>query len=93
MPTANGLEDVVMRIVAAPRALTLDQLALSPRILPELKALAARASGLLIACGPTGSGKTTTLHSLLGHLNTAQRKIWTVEDPIEISQDGSARCR
>jgi type II secretory ATPase GspE/PulE/Tfp pilus assembly ATPase PilB-like protein len=88
MPTANGLEDVVMRIVAAPRALTLDQLALSPRILPELKAMAARASGLLIACGPTGSGKTTTLHSLLGHLNTAQRKIWTVEDPIEISQDG-----
>jgi type II secretory ATPase GspE/PulE/Tfp pilus assembly ATPase PilB-like protein len=88
MPTANGLEDVVMRILAAPRALTLDQLALSPHVLPELKAMAARSFGLLLVCGPTGSGKTTTLHSLLRHINTPQRKIWTVEDPIEISQDG-----
>lgn len=88
MPTANGREDVVMHIVAAARALTLDQLALSPRILAELRAIAARSSGLLIACGPADSGKTTTLHSLLGHLNTAERKICTVEDPIEISQEG-----
>jgi type II secretory ATPase GspE/PulE/Tfp pilus assembly ATPase PilB-like protein len=88
MPTTNGLEDVVMRILAAPRSLTLDQLALSPRILPELKAMAARSFGLVLVCGPTGSGKTTTLHSLLGHINTPHRKIWTVEDPIEISQDG-----
>jgi len=88
MPTANGLEDVVMRILAAPRALTLDQLALPARILTELKAIAVRSLGLLLVCGPTGSGKTTTLHSLLRRINTPQRKIWTVEDPIEISQDG-----
>lgn len=88
MPTAHGLEDVVMRILAAPRALSLDQLGLSPRLLAELKAMAQRSFGLLLVCGPTGSGKTTTLHSLLSHINTPERKIWTVEDPIEISQDG-----
>jgi type II secretory ATPase GspE/PulE/Tfp pilus assembly ATPase PilB-like protein len=88
MPTANGLEDVVMRILAAPHALSLDQLALSPRVLAELTAMVERSFGLLFVCGPTGSGKTTTLHSLLSHINTPQRKIWTVEDPIEISQDG-----
>ena len=88
MPTTNGLEDVVMRILAAPRALSLDQIALPPRSLAELKEIAVRSFGLLFVCGPTGSGKTTTLHSLLSHINTPQRKIWTVEDPIEISQDG-----
>ena len=88
MPTANGMEDVVMRILAAPRAMSMDQLALSPRDLAELKAISNRSFGLLFVCGPTGSGKTTTLHSLLSQINTPQRKIWTVEDPIEISQDG-----
>lgn len=88
MPTANGLEDVVMRILAAPRALSLEQLALSPHVRAELTAMVVRSFGLLFVCGPTGSGKTTTLHSLLSHINTPQRKIWTVEDPIEISQDG-----
>ncbi len=88
MPTANGLEDVVMRILSAPRALSLDQLALSPPVRAELTAMVARSFGLLFVCGPTGSGKTTTLHSLLSRVNTPHRKIWTVEDPIEISQDG-----
>lgn len=88
MPTSHGLEDVVMRILAAPRALSLDQLALPPRVLADLRTIAGRSFGLLFVCGPTGSGKTTTLHSLLSHINTPQRKIWTVEDPIEISQDG-----
>jgi len=88
MPTANGLEDVVMRILAPPRVLSIDKLDLSPRDLSELKAIAARSYGLLFVCGPTGSGKTTTLHSLLSFINTPDRKIWTVEDPIEITQDG-----
>jgi type II secretory ATPase GspE/PulE/Tfp pilus assembly ATPase PilB-like protein len=39
-------------------------------------------------CGPTGSGKTTTLHSILKHLNTPDTKIWTAEDPVEITQKG-----
>jgi len=88
MPTLRGLEDVVMRILAPPRALTLEQLGLSPRVQEQLKAIAVRSFGLLFVCGPTGSGKTTTLHSLLAYINTPNRKIWTVEDPIEITQDG-----
>ncbi len=88
MPTLRGLEDVVLRILAPPRALTLDQLGLSPAVLEQVKAIAQRSFGLLFVCGPTGSGKTTTLHSLLGFINTPNRKIWTVEDPIEITQDG-----
>jgi type II secretory ATPase GspE/PulE/Tfp pilus assembly ATPase PilB-like protein len=88
IPTAGGLEDVVMRILAAPRALSLEQLAIPPRDLDHLKQMAARSYGLLFVCGPTGSGKTTTLHSLLAHINTPDRKIWTVEDPVEITQDG-----
>ena len=88
MPTANGLEDVVMRLLAPPRALSIDQLSLSPRDLSALKAIAGRSYGLLFVCGPTGSGKTTTLHSLLSFINTPERKIWTVEDPIEITQEG-----
>ncbi len=88
MPTAGGMEDVVMRILSAPRTLSLEQLGFSPRVLADFKSMALRSFGLIFVCGPTGSGKTTTLHSLLNHINTAERKIWTVEDPIEISQDG-----
>jgi type II secretory ATPase GspE/PulE/Tfp pilus assembly ATPase PilB-like protein len=39
-------------------------------------------------CGPTGSGKTTTLHSILKYINTTETKIWTAEDPVEITQRG-----
>ena len=88
MPTTEGLEDVVMRILTAPRALALDSLGLSPYVLKGLKHIATSPHGLIFVCGPTGSGKTTTLHSMLGYINTPQRKIWTVEDPIEITQDG-----
>jgi type II secretory ATPase GspE/PulE/Tfp pilus assembly ATPase PilB-like protein len=44
--------------------------------------------GLFFVCGPTGSGKTTTLHSVLKYLNTPDTKIWTAEDPVEITQKG-----
>ncbi|MFC5475862.1 GspE/PulE family protein [Paraherbaspirillum soli] len=88
MPTTEGLEDIVMRILAAPKALSLDAIGLAPPVLEGLKKLAVRPHGLLFVCGPTGSGKTTTLHSLLSHINTRDRKIWTVEDPIEITQKG-----
>ncbi len=50
--------------------------------------MAARSYGLILVCGPTGSGKTTTLHSVLRHINRPDIKIWTAEDPIEISQPG-----
>jgi type II secretory ATPase GspE/PulE/Tfp pilus assembly ATPase PilB-like protein len=88
MPTSNGLEHVVMRILSAPKAIPIDGLGLAPHAHKELKRLAVKPHGLLFVCGPTGSGKTTTLHSVLGYINTPQRKIWTAEDPIEITQEG-----
>ena len=88
IPTANGLEDVVMRVLAAATPKPVDQLGFSAEALESIKGLMARPHGLFLVCGPTGSGKTTTLHSLLGFLNTPDLKIWTAEDPIEISQAG-----
>ena len=66
----------------------LDQMGLSERNLRELRALLAKPYGLLLCVGPTGSGKTTTLHSALGSINTVDMKIWTAEDPVEITQRG-----
>jgi type II secretory ATPase GspE/PulE/Tfp pilus assembly ATPase PilB-like protein len=88
VPTTSGLEDVVMRVLTAARQLPLDELGLDEKTLVTITRLIGKPHGLFIVCGPTGSGKTTTLHSLLSYLNTAERKIWTAEDPIEITQSG-----
>jgi len=88
IPTAEGMEDIVMRILASRKAAQLDEIGLAPDILAELEELVLRPHGLLFVCGPTGSGKTTTLHALMSRINTPERKIWTVEDPIEITQEG-----
>lgn len=88
IPTTSGLEDIVMRVLAAAKPVAMDKLGLKPNILTTLTRLMERPYGLVLVCGPTGSGKTTTLHSLLGHINTPNRKIWTAEDPIEITQPG-----
>ncbi|MBI1943201.1 MAG: type II/IV secretion system protein [Betaproteobacteria bacterium] len=88
IPTANGLEDVVMRVLSTATPVAIDQLGFDATTLAAIKRLMARPHGLFLVCGPTGSGKTTTLHSLLGHLNTDELKIWTAEDPIEIVQPG-----
>ncbi|MFN5049815.1 ATPase, T2SS/T4P/T4SS family [Roseateles sp.] len=88
IPTTNGLEDVVMRLLSSARPLPLDKLGLSPANLEALKQAISRPYGMVLCVGPTGSGKTTTLHSALGHINTPDRKIWTAEDPIEITQQG-----
>jgi type II secretory ATPase GspE/PulE/Tfp pilus assembly ATPase PilB-like protein len=88
IPTANGLEDIVMRVLAASKPVPIDELGLAVDLLATLKRLAQTPYGLILVCGPTGSGKTTTLHSLLGYINTPDRKIWTVEDPVEITQSG-----
>jgi type II secretory ATPase GspE/PulE/Tfp pilus assembly ATPase PilB-like protein len=88
IPTSNSLEDVVMRVLAPAKPLPLEKLGCAPDIMATLKVLVERPYGLVLVCGPTGSGKTTTLHSLLGYINTPNRKIWTVEDPVEISQAG-----
>lgn len=88
IPTANGLEDVVMRVLAAAKPVPVDKLGIDSGRLAILKKLISQPYGLILVCGPTGSGKTTTLHSLLGFINTPDRKIWTAEDPVEITQAG-----
>ena len=88
LPTHDNLEDVVMRLLASSKPIPLQQLGFSSRDEQIIKRLTERPFGLILACGPTGSGKTTTLHSLLAHINTDNRKIWTAEDPIEITQKG-----
>ncbi|HTT38373.1 MAG TPA: ATPase, T2SS/T4P/T4SS family [Burkholderiales bacterium] len=88
VPSQGGVEDIVMRILAAGEPLPLDKLNLSARNQKNLKDTVSKPYGLFFVCGPTGSGKTTTLHSVLGHLNTPDTKIWTAEDPVEITQKG-----
>jgi len=87
LPTVGG-EDVVLRVLGSSKPLPIDQLGLRERNHRELERLMRASHGLILCVGPTGSGKTTTLHSLLGHVNTVDRKIWTAEDPVEITQPG-----
>ena len=86
IPTTTGLEDVVMRLLASAKPIPMDKLGLRPITLERLQHAVSRPYGMVLCVGPTGSGKTTTLHSVLGYLNTPEKKIWTAEDPVEISQ-------
>ncbi|HUT99916.1 MAG TPA: GspE/PulE family protein [Myxococcota bacterium] len=88
VPTAGGEEDVVMRILAASKPIPLENMGFSERNLREFLSVIEKPYGIILCVGPTGSGKTTTLHSALGHINTPERKIWTAEDPVEITQPG-----
>ena len=88
IPSAGGVEDVVMRILAAGEPIPMDKLGLTPHNMERVIRTVEKPYGLFYVCGPTGSGKTTTLHSILKHLNTPDTKIWTAEDPVEITQKG-----
>jgi len=88
IPSAGGVEDVVMRLLTAGEPVAVDKLGLTPHNLDRLKKVIVKPYGLFFVCGPTGSGKTTTLHSILSFLNTPDTKIWTAEDPVEITQKG-----
>ena len=88
IPSTGGVEDVVMRILAAGEPIPLDKLGLTPHNKDRVIRTVEKPYGLFYVCGPTGSGKTTTLHSILKHLNTPDTKIWTAEDPVEITQKG-----
>ncbi len=88
VPTVGANEDIVMRILAASKPMPLEALRMTPRNLREFKEAVAKPYGIFLVVGPTGSGKTTTLHSALGFINTDDRKIWTAEDPVEITQYG-----
>jgi type II secretory ATPase GspE/PulE/Tfp pilus assembly ATPase PilB-like protein/GAF domain-containing protein len=88
VPTQGGVEDVVMRILAKGETMPLEDMALSERNFKELVKAVEKPYGMCLCVGPTGSGKTTTLHAALRHINTPDRKIWTAEDPVEITQYG-----
>ncbi len=88
LPTVGEQEDVVIRILSGGEPIKVDDLSLSVHNKKTMLRLISKPYGLFFVCGPTGSGKTTTLHSILGFLNTDDRKIWTAEDPVEITQKG-----
>ncbi len=88
LPTTEGNEDVVLRILASSEAMPLDRIGLLEENLKNLKKCIEMPYGLVLVVGPTGSGKTTTLHAALGHINRPEKKIWTAEDPVEIVQEG-----
>jgi len=88
IPTQGGVEDIVMRILAAGEPIPLEKMGFTARNLEQLQTTVSKPYGLFFVCGPTGSGKTTTLHSVLKFLNTPDTKIWTAEDPVEITQKG-----
>ena len=88
LPTSGGFESAVLRILADPGAMKLEEMGLNDRNLGVLKKMIHQPHGLILAAGPTGSGKTTALHAALGAINRPDIKIWTAEDPIEITQPG-----
>jgi type II secretory ATPase GspE/PulE/Tfp pilus assembly ATPase PilB-like protein len=88
IPTQGGLEDIVMRILAAGKPLPLDGIGFSKSNYENFVSMVTQPYGIIFVCGPTGSGKTTTLHSALGYINKPETKIWTAEDPVEITQRG-----
>ena len=88
MPTIDGQEDVVLRVLASGEPLPLETLGLGENVLERFKSMIYQPYGLILVVGPTGSGKTTTLHSAIRYINTTDQKIWTAEDPVEITQRG-----
>ncbi|PKN60991.1 MAG: pilus assembly protein [Deltaproteobacteria bacterium HGW-Deltaproteobacteria-11] len=88
IPTQGGVEDVVMRILAKGTTMPLDAMGLSDRNHKEMLKILEKPYGMILVVGPTGSGKTTTLHAALAYINKPDRKIWTAEDPVEITQYG-----
>lgn len=88
LPTAGFNEDVVIRLLSANGPRRLEGLEFSADTRRQVEQLAQKPHGIVLCAGPTGSGKTTTLHAILASINTDERKIWTAEDPIEITQDG-----
>lgn len=88
VPTQGGMEDVVLRILAAGEPIPLEDMRFSDRNFDKFVEMINKPYGIIFVCGPTGSGKTTTLHSALAKINDEERKIWTAEDPVEITQKG-----
>ena len=88
MPTAGGLEDVVIRILQTGEPTPFEELGLSDANQQAFGETITNPYGMILVVGPTGSGKTTTLHSAIAQINRPKIKIWTAEDPVEITQKG-----
>ena len=88
VPTAGRMEDVVMRLLAAGEPIPLSKMGFSKSNYDNFVSIITQPHGIIFVCGPTGSGKTTTLHSALAYINKTETKIWTAEDPVEITQRG-----
>ncbi|WP_244147376.1 GspE/PulE family protein [Desulfovermiculus halophilus] len=88
IPTVDNQEDVVLRLLASGKPMPLESLGLSEYNLRHMQRVVAQPYGMILVVGPTGSGKTTTLHSAISTINTPEKKIWAVEDPVEITQEG-----
>jgi len=83
LPTIHG-ENIVLRILDRQKGIvSLEELELKPEALNTLKLMVARPEGMILVTGPTGSGKTTTLYSILNYMNTESVNIMTLEDPVE----------
>ncbi len=88
LPMITG-EKIVIRILdKSSYELTKESLGLSQEEIQNLNGLVSRTNGIILVTGPTGSGKTTTLYSLLRDINTENRNIITVEDPVEYTMEG-----
>jgi type II secretory ATPase GspE/PulE/Tfp pilus assembly ATPase PilB-like protein len=88
IPTAGGNEDVVLRILAGGAPIPLEKMGMSERNYRVFVEMITKPYGIVLVVGPTGSGKTTTLHAALHFINKPETKIWTAEDPVEITQEG-----
>jgi type II secretory ATPase GspE/PulE/Tfp pilus assembly ATPase PilB-like protein len=88
IPTAGGNEDVVLRLLATGETMPLEKMGMSERNYRVFIETITKPYGIVLVVGPTGSGKTTTLHAALHHINKPETKIWTAEDPVEITQEG-----
>jgi len=88
IPTAGRNEDVVMRLLPGGEPIPLNKMGMSERNYKEFLNVIQKPYGIVLVVGPTGSGKTTTLHSALHFINKPETKIWTAEDPVEITQKG-----
>ncbi|MBW2466156.1 MAG: GspE/PulE family protein [Deltaproteobacteria bacterium] len=87
LPTTNNNEDVVLRLLASAEPMPLEQM-MRKETFERFAGIIQKPYGIVMVVGPTGSGKTTTLHSALAYINKPERKIWTAEDPVEITQYG-----
>ena len=84
IPTQGGIEDVVIRILSGGQCMPINAIGLSTSNYDDVLSAVSKPYGMFLVCGPTGSGKSTTLHSILSYLNNSERKIWTAKIPLKL---------